>query len=494
MGNKSKKASRSNIEALGGRQDDLTDIEISPTVDNVAEDLKQFRSQLEKIYPPKEGTTGSALREQVVEFCRSQKLNPSVIAGLKFTDSLLDDKVFTTSQGKILMCAKLGQYKTISVQEGVKCNTGFPSTDEQLEDPFKEGELDEKLGLQICKNFAEMEKAATNFISENAENSLKLLAKLGRNEGALQEVGIDTLKGCSLTFSPLAADTHGNIPPTRVAVRSSSGVVEIVCKSRQGLADKAVTDTFKKINDAGGIDGKGTKLPCYDQTTLDDGSLVSQYVSGFHPDKDPTFMENQSNTLGFLESRLEAGETTLERFGHPEVDLKSVVKSGQALAVFALSTGLNDLHVENVVCTSDELVPIDLESFDFGEPGGCLLYQPGKDQEKLQELLKTIPISKEAQKAIDEFKLQLQQLPRRVVPIKTSVLKGMIGDGKTKDILVGLANKFGEEKFTLLEDAARPYIEGCISGQIVPMFTVQGNAIYSGVDVKEDAVIATRDG
>lgn len=294
------------------------------------------------------------------------------------------------------------------------------------------------------------------------------------NREALEIFGLGNLDGCRIDFRPFEADAHGFAPPMKCLIRTVDGQEKaLMCKSRPGIADKAVTDTFKRINDAGGV--RGLPLPFYDQTLLHDGSLVSEFIEG---------------TPGRAKASPEQGIGNVDmatKFPAPDFDATAIRNSIRALELFARAVGLTDLHEDNVVIQRDRVVPIDLEAFSLGDNTGLFGHVPRHQVNALLGVDKELNETDDPGiwPAIMDFAKIFDTVDRRLVPVPTSDYLDLLSHAELETRVEGAfqatVEGFARKGYSGTGDL-KGYITWCAgeTPPVVPMFVVNRKRIYPG--------------
>lgn len=306
------------------------------------------------------------------------------------------------------------------------------------------------------------------FILNQLPHFAAIRAKLLAEPAVLQQLWEGDTAGMRIAFHALGADNHGYAPPTKLTLTDATPrpAKSLVYKARPGEADKLVTDLFRDLNACLRM-RSDARLPAYKQALFHDKHLLSEFIEGPAIDTKVQAFSGVANSI--------------DKIAVP-ADRKELQANIMLLEAVAKQIGLTDLHEENLILNTQakQVVPIDLEAFTTGKPQDTGLYGDSKAAPDVQHLLPD-----GAHDLIENFKIQLDGVERRVVPVATGALANMMQQQNAVALAAPAIQKSLEKNnFTVHTGLLEAYIRRCKqqAALTVPSFTViRGDVLCSAV-------------
>jgi len=223
---------------------------------------------------------------------------------------------------------------------------------------------------------------------------------------------------------------------------------KIVFKPRPALIDQSVIKLFSDINN----------VNPYDFFNLPEYKIVNCGKMSFWE-----YIEGGSVYNSGIISLLQT------------VDNLNKSRNLSMLNTVATRIGLTDLHSQNIIINGDMYIPIDLEVIKKGNDSG--LYMNDSNVVIRGVILNLIP---EIDDLINEFNDNVHNIPRRILPISTTILKDFIENNTVAiDELVDIFkhNIPNWDKQGVDESKLKEYFINCKQSKIIPYFIIQNGKI-----------------
>lgn len=291
-----------------------------------------------------------------------------------------------------------------------------------------------------------------------------------------QELGIPTDAPFRVRF--LSGETHNRGKKT-VIIEFKVGVEirKIMYKPRDARVDKAVIDSFHKINNLQDEQKSSSMLlPEYHIVNLpEDQASVWEYIPGKNlgrKGKPPEYAGNVVNELG------------------DEQLSKKLVRLDDVLG----SMNISDIHGENVIMREDnkvvtDIVPVDLENVYISPKRKIstnLHAEQVRTKPEIQKVWK--PLTEQEQEVTAEFREVSKKLLIRYIPAGTTTLAGLVTSIEQADEFIAFMKR------AFLEDDIESTIDfnqlkECFIADMlqedVPFFTERGGIVYYGLPERE---------
>ncbi len=243
------------------------------------------------------------------------------------------------------------------------------------------------------------------------------------------------------------SDNHGTeYPVLLIKIRGE----KIVFKPRPALIDIAVLNLFTEINNVNPYPYSCFILPEYKIVNCGNVSFW-EYIEGGSV--------YNSGIISLLQT----------------VDNLNKLRNLAMLNTVATRIGLTDLHTQNIIIRDDMYIPIDLEVIKQGSNSGLYM-----NDSNIVIRGVMINLSSEIDILISEFNDNVNNIPRRIVPINTTVLKDFIENNTiTIDRLIYLfkQNIPNWDKQDVDESKLREYFIKCKQLGVIPYFIIQNEKI-----------------
>jgi hypothetical protein len=243
------------------------------------------------------------------------------------------------------------------------------------------------------------------------------------------------------------SDNHGTeYPVLLLEIRRR----KIVFKPRPALIDIAVLNLFIEINRVNPYPYSCFNLPEYKIVNCGNVSFWEYIEGGSVYD---------SGIISLLQT----------------VDNLNKLRNLAMLNTVATRIGLTDLHTQNIIIRDDMYIPIDLEVIKQGSNTGLYM---NESNVVIRGVM--INLSSKIDNLISEFNDNVYNIPRRIVPISTIVLKDFIENNSvTIDELVYTfkQNIPNWDKQGISDSKLREYLMNCKQSGIIPYFIIQNGKI-----------------
>ena len=244
------------------------------------------------------------------------------------------------------------------------------------------------------------------------------------------------------------SDNHGTeYPVLLLEIRRR----KIVFKPRPALIDIAVLNLFIEINRVNPYPYSCFNLPEYKIVNCGNVSFWEYIEGGSVYD---------SGIISLLQT----------------VDNLNKLRNLAMLNTVATRIGLTDLHTQNIIIRDDMYIPIDLEVIKQGSNTGLYM---NESNVVIRGVM--INLSSEIDDLIKKFNRQINNIPRRIIPINTTVLKDFIENNSMtiQSLIYTFKQQISDwENKDVTDSKLQEYFEFCQKAKIIPYFFTQHGKIF----------------